>query len=194
MIKLIGVVCIIAASICAFAGTSSAVAKAVLCTKNESPCKEANLVTHEVFNTPGTWTWPNTGLLCLNRFSLFSPWSWTILYFNCGTTIAHNECNVFATPEKEETELIKTGANKGEFKILKGETHAECTVAGIPTVNCTFSEEGWKVPITGATETSHGLINLSGMKIEKTSGKLCPKYEPLKEDKLEPETNVYVTE
>ncbi len=193
-VKLIGVACIVATSLFAFAGTSSAVAKAVLCKKNETPCKEANLVTHEVYNTPGTWTWPNTGLLCLNRFSLFSPWAWTILYSNCGTSIAHNECAVFTTPEKEETELIKTGVNKGEFKILKGETHAECTVAGIPTINCTYSEEGWKVPVTGATEKSHGLINFSGIKIEKTSGKLCPKYEALKENRLEPENDVFVTE
>jgi hypothetical protein len=196
-----GLAALAAVAAMAFVGGSSAMANgpSSLCKTHEDPCAAGNRATgvHMVAVGDTVLKTNVATVLCLGSLAsgntenggLGSPLGITmtaITWTSCGTTAAHNNCDVLTT-KLGLFDALTTSLNLGTATALGTEVLVECDLA--IDLHCVYggTVTGFKVEGAGHTAgAGNGMFTATELSVPKTGGFFCPNtslwtalYEPL---------------
>jgi hypothetical protein len=180
-IKMIGLVALAALTATAFVGATSAMAEStVLCSVDENPCAEGNVITHMHGTSVGktklltSFGTVECDVLALGDVVKKGPplvLSGTAAFTNC--TLGGSSCTATEENGPAETKALKEGHETGSV-VGEGLIHLVCG----KSIDCSYNGTGLKGLIKGPllSTQANGEVTISEQSTNKeTGGFLCPK-------------------
>lgn len=180
-IRTLGLVAVAAMAAMGLFGASSASAtlSTLLCKTHTEPCNSLPTVVHFKGGPMVLVVNPAT-VLCLSSLLLSTPLglgtapapqqlhNTELLWFNCGTNAAHNDCTV-TTTALGIVEMLRTALNVGTGNVLNNRVSIACG----EIINCVYGSAESIYSFEGALHTAgagHGLLIGKELVLSKVSG------------------------